>query len=94
MGEFSIIHWLIVGIIAVLLFGHRLPSVARSMGKSFSEFKKGLHNIGDDFDISDTSSPQRRVPQSRPAATNAEHDEVSAPKFEPPQRTPDETIKS
>jgi len=33
---------MIVGVIAVLLFGKRLPEVGRSMGKGIVEFKKGL----------------------------------------------------
>ncbi len=37
----------IVGAVAVLLFGSRLPSVARSLGKSMTEFKKGLSGIED-----------------------------------------------
>lgn len=32
----------IIAVIAVLLFGSRLPSVAKSVGQSFSSFKKGL----------------------------------------------------
>lgn len=38
----------IVGVIAVLLFGNRLPSVAKSIGKSFNSFKQGLHEIEDE----------------------------------------------
>jgi len=38
---------LIVGIIAVLLFGNRLPKVARSVGSSLVEFKKGVKGIED-----------------------------------------------
>jgi sec-independent protein translocase protein TatA len=33
---------IVLGII-VLLFGTRLPSIARSMGKSITEFKRGMH---------------------------------------------------
>jgi sec-independent protein translocase protein TatA len=38
---------LIVGIIAVLLFGNRLPEVGRSLGKGLVEFKKGVQGIED-----------------------------------------------
>ncbi len=78
----------IVGIIALLLFGKRLPEVAKSLGKSFVEFKKGVQGIEDD--IRDTarapsvSSPSQSLPQSRPAATD-ELAEPAAPKFEAPK---------
>lgn len=36
-------EWVVIGVIVLLLFGHRLPNVARSLGKSISEFKSGLH---------------------------------------------------
>lgn len=34
---------LIVLGIVLLIFGSRLPSLARSMGKSITEFKRGMH---------------------------------------------------
>jgi sec-independent protein translocase protein TatA len=42
-GMFS--HWelLVVLVVLLLLFGRRLPEIARSMGKSLTEFKKGIH---------------------------------------------------
>ena len=36
--------------IALLLFGHRLPSLMRSAGRSVVEFKKGVQGIEDDID--------------------------------------------
>lgn len=38
----------IIAVIAVLIFGKRLPSIARSVGSSFVEFKRGIkHGIED-----------------------------------------------
>jgi sec-independent protein translocase protein TatA len=47
MGEFSIIHWLIFLGIAMLLFGNRMPQLARSLGQSIVEFKKGVKELED-----------------------------------------------
>ena len=41
---------LIVGFIALLVFGNRLPGVMRSLGKSVTEFKKGVSGIEEDID--------------------------------------------
>jgi sec-independent protein translocase protein TatA len=41
---------LIVGIVVLLLFGNRLPSVMRSMGRGIVEFKKGVQGIEDEVE--------------------------------------------
>jgi sec-independent protein translocase protein TatA len=40
-------HWeiIIVMLVVLLLFGNRLPALARSMGMSLTEFKKGIKEI-------------------------------------------------
>jgi sec-independent protein translocase protein TatA len=50
---------LIFLVIALLLFGHRLPSVMRSLGRGVVEFKKGVQGIEDDIE-SATSEPDRK----------------------------------
>ena len=50
-GQYEMI---IVLVIAVLLFGKRLPEVGRSLGKSITEFKKGVHGIQDEIEESVT----------------------------------------
>lgn len=41
------IELLIILIIAVLIFGKRLPEIGRGLGKSLMEFKKGLNEAKD-----------------------------------------------
>jgi sec-independent protein translocase protein TatA len=41
---------IVLGIIAILLFGNRLPSVMRSLGRSVVEFKKGVAGLEDEID--------------------------------------------
>lgn len=40
----------IIGLVVLLLFGNRLPSVMRSMGRGIVEFKKGVQGIEDQVD--------------------------------------------
>jgi sec-independent protein translocase protein TatA len=77
---------LIIGIIALLLFGKRLPEVARSLGKGIVEFKKGVHGIEDDVD-----SAVYKTPTSRPEPDQEEEqdDGFTAPRFDPPTSEPE-----
>ena len=42
------LSYLLIGFVAFLLFGSRLPQIARSIGSSVVEFKKGCLDIKDD----------------------------------------------
>jgi sec-independent protein translocase protein TatA len=44
--------WEILAIllVALLLFGRRLPEVGRSLGRGIVEFKKGLRNVEDEIE--------------------------------------------
>ena len=72
---------LIIGAIAVLLFGKRLPEVGRSLGKGIVEFKKVIHGIEDDIDSASSSSSTAATQEE-----SADHEEATAPKFEPPAK--------
>ena len=39
----------VVALIALLLFGNRLPGMMRSLGRSVVEFKKGVNGIEEDI---------------------------------------------
>jgi len=74
---------LIFGIVAILLFGNRLPSVARSLGRSLVEFKKGMNELENEFKSS-VYSEQTTTPR----VSYTDHSEPAAPRFEPPKAPP------
>ena len=39
---------IVIGILGVLIFGSRLPKIARGLGSSVVEFKKGLKGVADE----------------------------------------------
>ena len=42
-------EWIIILVVAVLIFGRRLPEIARGLGKSITEFKKGIKDTEDEI---------------------------------------------
>ena len=49
----------VIGVIALLLFGKRLPEVMRSLGKGIVEFKKGVKGIEDEVEKSSSEAPKK-----------------------------------
>ena len=45
MFNIGYLEMAVIGIVAVMLFGKRLPEVARSVGQSYQQFRKGLSEI-------------------------------------------------
>jgi len=43
-------EWMVILVVGLLIFGRRLPEIARGMGKSVTEFKKGLNDFRDSTD--------------------------------------------
>lgn len=90
MFGFGFQELFIVGVVAVLLFGKRLPEVARSFGAQYREFRKGLNEFQSQVDFTDAynSTPSRPKTTQKSYSDYDDHDEVSAPKFEPPPAAP------
>ena len=84
---------IIIGIIAVVLFGKRLPEVARTAGKYYHDFKKSLNDMTSSFDpnqIYDSeSSSSSNNDSSRGGYEYDDYEEATAPKFEPPKADSD-----
>lgn len=69
-------EWIFIGLIALLLFGKRLPEVMRSLGKGITEFKRGMREVTDemhkltDVDVDEASS--RPIEPPKPDVGEAE----------------------
>jgi sec-independent protein translocase protein TatA len=65
---------LVLGLVALLLFGKRLPEVGRSLGKGIMEFKKGLRDVHNELNREDLEKepPKRKL---RPPADEEPEEE-------------------
>jgi sec-independent protein translocase protein TatA len=59
-GHFEL---LIIAFVILLLFGNRLPSVMRSLGRGVVEFKAGLHGAPEDDDDAEEVSSKSSKPE-------------------------------
>ncbi len=69
-------EWLVILLVALLIFGHKLPSVMRGLGGSIKEFKKGMS------DGPDTTAPPAPPASSAPegAVKRGEQAPAESPK--------------
>jgi sec-independent protein translocase protein TatA len=82
----------VVGIVALLLFGKRLPEVAKSLGKSYAQLRQGLSDIQSQMNLSDIYSSSSSSKSSSYGSSSShddydnydDYDQATAPKFEPP----------
>jgi sec-independent protein translocase protein TatA len=67
MGSMSIWHWLVVGILVMLLFGRgKFSGMMGDVAKGIKEFKKGMAE--DD----DATTPPSQIPGPAPTVVDAE----------------------
>ncbi len=94
MFGLSLQELMIVGVVAVLLFGKRLPEVARSLGQSYTQFRRGLQDIQSEMNQAVNATDSHEYGSNR-SSTKAltysddddDYDEPTAPKFTPPSES-------
>ncbi|MEQ8844885.1 MAG: twin-arginine translocase TatA/TatE family subunit [Phycisphaerales bacterium] len=67
-------------LIAVLLFGRRLPDVGRNVGKAIIEFKRGVKGITDEIEEESRKDDQRDVQGDTQAGRSPAKPELEAPR--------------
>lgn len=60
----------VILVVALLIFGRRLPDVARSLGKSIVEFKKGIRDVKDDIEDQAHLDVKPSPPDDQPKPTS------------------------
>ena len=74
MGSFSLMHWMIVLLIVLLLFGAgKLPRVMGDFAKGIKAFKAGMK---DEDDEAAATPPKQQVPPPSAAASTASAERV------------------
>ncbi len=54
-------EWFIILIVALLIFGKRLPDVMKSVGRGIVEFKKGVKGVEDEVDSATSKNTQKKI---------------------------------
>ena len=77
----------IIGVLAVVMFGKNLPDVAKKLGRTYRDFRKGLSDMQAQFNLDDD--------EPRPARSSSVYNDdyedfelPETPKFQPPTSEP------
>jgi sec-independent protein translocase protein TatA len=55
------VELIVIGIVVLLLFGSRLPSVMRNLGRGVVEFKKGINGVDDELENSGNNDTESKA---------------------------------
>ena len=87
LGPFEMV---VIGVIAVVLFGGNLPEVARKLGGSYREFRRGLNEVQQQFRMAEYEAKRTLSLDDDKSKSSEDDDEEgepsapTAPKFKPP----------
>ena len=85
IGSMGIGEMALIAVVAVVLFGGRLPEVARTFGGYYSQFRKSLadiqNSIKNDIDIRQDINAPARIAHDHDVDID---DEDPSPTFDPP----------
>ena len=89
-GSLGMGELLVIGVIAVILFGKNLPDVARSLGRSYTQFRRGLQDIQSEVYSSTYTNDDTAASLTNTSTSTSMDDRnlPTAPKFEPPTVAP------
>ena len=80
-GNLGYFEMMLFGVVALMLFGSRLPEVARNLGGTYRGLKRSVDEFKREFQAVETYEPKpvRIASEDEPEAL-----ESTAPKFSPP----------
>ena len=87
LGPFELV---MIGVVAVILFGGNLPDVARKLGGSYREFRRGINEVQQQFKVAEYEAKKTMASIENAVTDVAKDEEVeevsgpSVPKFKPP----------
>ena len=76
-----------IAVIAVMLFGSKLPEVARSVGQSYTQFRRGLNDIQTSIksELDRELDEVKKIPHEIESAMDVDDDEDLGPSYDPPE---------
>ncbi|HKB14429.1 MAG TPA: twin-arginine translocase TatA/TatE family subunit [Planctomycetota bacterium] len=60
LNQVGPLELVLILVVALLLFGGRLPEVGRSLGRSLAQFKKGLQDMREEIEREEPVPPRSR----------------------------------